>query len=84
MRFAAEGKESESSLGLMREVEVVEREGKATMGRLSEAQRGELDEAEWGGTKKALKKQRDCLWLRGRVRQWLLYVRLRRVVEKGP
>lgn len=67
---------------VMREVEVVEREGKARMGRLSEAQRGELDEAEWGGTKKALKKQRDCLWLRGRVKQWLLCVKMRRVMEK--
>lgn len=79
---AAEEEERGSSGLGMKGVEVVEREGKARMGHLSEAQVAELNNAEWGGTKKALKKQRDCLWLRGRVRQWLLCIRLRRVMEK--
>ena len=41
-------------------------------GRLSERQRKELEGVEWGGTEKALAKQRECPGLRGKVRRWVL------------
>jgi len=39
---------------------------------MSEGQRAELEVVEWGGTEKALRKQKECPGLRGRVRRWVL------------
>jgi hypothetical protein len=82
LRVVPKGK-GRSSDARMDELEAVSKVVPKGKGHLSEAQLEQLEAAEWGGTETALRKQRDCLWLRGRVSKLKCFSWTRRDVRSA-
>jgi hypothetical protein len=81
LRLVPKGK-GRSSDARLDELEAVSKVVPKGKGHLSDAQLEQLEAAEWGGTETALRKQRDCLWLRGRVSKLKCFSWTRRSVRK--
>jgi hypothetical protein len=82
LRLVSKGK-GQSSDARLEQLEAVSKVVPKGKGHMTEAQLENLEAVEWGGTETALRKQRDCPWLRRRLSKLKCFSWTRRSVREG-